>query len=175
MTKIVDQMAEALSAFEACSTEPALIGGLALAVHNYVRATQDIDFLADATDADRLMRPCSTWVIAACIAALTRPTTFAATKASIFCTRIGRPRENCSRTRRKRDTALGRLRVVSAEGLIGFKLQAFVNNPKRTRDIDDIRQLLRNNHGALNMDQVRGYFALFQREAFSMNSSPKTR
>jgi hypothetical protein len=46
----------------------------------------------------------------------------------------------------------------------GFKLQAFVNNPKRTRDTDDIRHLLRNNSGALNMQQVRGYFALFQRE-----------
>ena len=54
MTKMVDQMSEALAAFVACKTEPALIGGLALAAHNYVRATQDIDFLADAADADRL-------------------------------------------------------------------------------------------------------------------------
>src|SRR5260370_707672 len=46
---------------------------------------------------------------------------------------------------RERDTAMGRLRVVSAEGLVGFKLQAFVNNPKRTQDIEDIRALLRAN------------------------------
>lgn len=28
-----------------------------------------------------------------------------------------------------RETALGRLRIVGAEGLIAFKLQAFVNDP----------------------------------------------
>jgi hypothetical protein len=31
-----------------------LIGGLALAAHQVVRATRDVDFLADADDADRL-------------------------------------------------------------------------------------------------------------------------
>lgn len=39
----------------------------------------------------------------------------------------------------ERLTAMRPLRVISAEGLIGFKLQAWVNNPSRTRDIDDIR------------------------------------
>ena len=55
---------------------------------------------------------------------------------------------------------------MTAEGLIGFKLQAFVNNPKRTRDVDDIRQLLRNNRDSLKMDEVRGYFSMFGRESF---------
>ena len=64
-----------------------------------------------------------------------------------------------------RDTSMGRLRVVSAEGLIGFKLQAYVNNPKRTQDIEDIRALLRANHSALNMEEIRQYFRLFEREA----------
>jgi len=63
-----------------------------------------------------------------------------------------------------RSTAMGKLRVVSAEGLIGFKLQALVNNPSRTRDDDDIRALLRAQHDQLNMPEVRGYFALFDRE-----------
>lgn len=39
-------------------------------------------------------------------------------------------------------TSLGDLRVVSAEGLIGFKLQALANDPRRTRDLEDIRALL---------------------------------
>ena len=42
---------------------------------------------------------------------------------------------------------------------------AFVNNPKRTQDIEDIRSLLQANRGALNMDEVRRYFRLFEREA----------
>lgn len=64
----------------------------------------------------------------------------------------------------ERDTGMGRLRVISAEGLIGFKLQAYVNDAARTRDLDDIQPLLRSNRAALDMGQVRGYFALFDRE-----------
>jgi hypothetical protein len=54
--------------------------------------------------------------------------------------------------------------VISAEGLIGFKLQAFVNNPKRTRDLEDIRALLRVNRDTLNIDEVKSYFSLFKRK-----------
>lgn len=59
---------------------------------------------------------------------------------------------------------MGRLRDISAEGLIGFKLQAYVNDAARTRDLDDIQALLRSNRASLDMEQVRGYFALFERE-----------
>ena len=165
MTKIVDQMAEALTAFAACSTEPALIGGMALAVHNYVRATQDIDFLADANDAERLDR----LVLDLGYRRLYRSddaANYVRGDEGLDFLFAHRPASReLLRDAPKRDTAFGRVRVVSAEGLIGFKLQAFVNNPKRTRDIDDIRQLLRNNGSTLNMEQVRGYFALFKREA----------
>ena len=54
---------------------------------------------------------------------------------------------------------------MSAEGLIAFKLQALVNDPRRTRDLEDIRQLIRANRATLNLEQVRGYFQLFDREA----------
>ncbi len=64
----------------------------------------------------------------------------------------------------ERDTGMGRLRVISAEGLLGFKLEAYVNDAARTRDLDDIPAVLRSNRGALDMEQVRGYFALFDRE-----------
>lgn len=33
------------------------------------------------------------------------------------------------------------VRAITAEGLIGCKLQALVNNPDRARDLDDIRVL----------------------------------
>ena len=51
----------------------------------------------------------------------------------------------------------------SAEGLIGFKLQALDNHSSRTRDLDDIRALLRAQRGRLSMPEVREYFALFDR------------
>jgi hypothetical protein len=54
---------------------------------------------------------------------------------------------------------------VSAEGLIGFKLQGLVNDPRRTQDLEDIRALLRANRTSLDMEEVRGYFRLFDRES----------
>ena len=40
----------------------------------------------------------------------------------------------------------------------------FFDNPSRTRDLDDIRALLRAQRGRLNMQEVREYFALFDRQ-----------
>jgi hypothetical protein len=45
------------------------------------------------------------------------------------------------------------------------KLQALVNDPSRTRDLEDIRALLRANRGTLDTAELRGYFALLDREA----------
>ncbi|MEO8011862.1 MAG: hypothetical protein ABI650_09485, partial [Dokdonella sp.] len=64
---------------------------------------------------------------------------------------------------RVRTTTMGALRVVSAEGLIGFKLQAVINNPDRMRDLDDIRALLHAQTGRLDMEEIREYFELFDR------------
>jgi hypothetical protein len=61
-------------------------------------------------------------------------------------------------------TAFGEVRVVSTEGLIGLKLQGFVNNPRRTQDLEDIKALIAANRQALKMDEVREYFRLFNRE-----------
>lgn len=62
-------------------------------------------------------------------------------------------------------TSFGDLRVISSEGLIGFKLQALINDPRRTRDLEDIRALLRANRAALNIAEVEEYFRLFDRQA----------
>ena len=62
-------------------------------------------------------------------------------------------------------TAFGELRAVSTEGLIGLKIQAFVNNPRRTQDLEDIKALIAANRQALNMKEVREYFPLFNLEA----------
>ena len=51
------------------------------------------------------------------------------------------------------------------EGLIAFKLQAVVNDPQRTQDLEDIRALLRANRDARDMAEVREYFRLFDRES----------
>ncbi len=39
-----------------------------------------------------------------------------------------------------------------------------MNDPRRTQDLEDIRALLRANRAALDIEEVRGYFRLFDRE-----------
>ena len=56
---------------------------------------------------------------------------------------------------------MGRIRVISVEGLIGFKLQGFANDATRTRDLDDIRALVKIHRTSLKTEQLREYFALF--------------
>jgi hypothetical protein len=63
----------------------------------------------------------------------------------------------------ERETPMGRMRIISVEGLIGFKLQGYVNDATRTRDLDDIRALLKMHRASLNMDELREYFALFKK------------
>lgn len=158
------QIAEAAASLDAIGAHFALIGGLALASHQVVRATQDVDFLVEAEKADDIH------------AELTR--------LGYGCIHRGPDAANYTRGAERLDllyasrpiarrllanapsmqTALGNLKVVSAEGLIGFKLQALVNDPRRTQDMEDIRMLLRTHQSRLDMAEVRGYFQLFDRE-----------
>jgi len=166
MSRLVDQIKEALAAFGALQTQPALIGGLALAAHNVVRATQDVDFLADAADADRL-HAVLLELRYDCVHRSEDAANYRRGDEGMDFIFAHRPAsEKLLASAPLRDTSMGRLRVVSAEGLIGFKLQAWVNNPKRTQDLEDIRALLRANRGALDMEEIRQYFRLFEREAF---------
>lgn len=54
MSRLADQIKEALAAFADLDVPPALIGGLALSAHRVIRATQDVDFIAAAEDAERI-------------------------------------------------------------------------------------------------------------------------
>jgi hypothetical protein len=142
----------------------ALIGGLALAPYNVIRATQDVDLLVDLENADAIERE---------LTALGYRSVHRSADAA-----------NCVRGDERVDllyahrpaakrllagartlvTSLGELRVISSEGLIGFKLQGLANDPRRTQDLEDIRALLRANRERLDMAQVREYFCLFDRE-----------
>lgn len=59
----------------------------------------------------------------------------------------------------------GTINAISLEGLIAFKLQGLVNDPRRTQDLEDICALQRANRKTINLDEVRGYFRLIEREA----------
>jgi hypothetical protein len=164
MSRLVEQIKQAVTAFVGCKTTPALIGGLALAAHQVVRATRDVDFLADADDADRLHE-----ILLAlgyrCVHRSGDAANYLREDEGLDLLYAHRPTaRRLLADAEERSTALGSLRVISAEGLIGFKLQALVNNPSRIRDLDDIRALLRAQRGRLNMQEVREYFALFDRK-----------
>jgi len=164
MARLIDQIREAVAAFVGLRTPPALIGGLALAAHQVVRATRDVDFLVDADDAERL-HALLLGLGYQCIHRSEDAANYLRGDEGLDLLYAHRPEaRRLLATAQERETGMGRLRVISAEGLIGFKLQGFVNDASRMRDLDDIRALLRANRGTLDMQEVRRYFALFDRE-----------
>lgn len=161
---LVHQVREAVEAFNGLHTPPALIGGLALAAHSVVRGTRDVDFLADADDADRL-HEILTGLGYHCVHRSIDAANYLRGSEGLDLLYAHRPEaRRLLGMATERDTGMGRLRIISAEGLVAFKLQGFVNDPSRLRDLDDIRALLRANRSMLDMSAVRRYFQLFDRE-----------
>ena len=163
-SRLVDQVREAVAAFKGLRTPPALIGGLALAVHQVVRGTRDVDFLVDADDGDRL-HEILLGLGYHCIHRSVDAANYVRGDEGLDLLYAHRPEaRRLLAAAGERDTGMGRLHVVGAEGLIAFKLQGYVNDPARLRDLDDIRALLRVNRASLDMGEVRRYFAIFERE-----------
>jgi hypothetical protein len=163
---LTEQLAELRTLLASVEARFALIGGLALASHQVIRATADIDLLVDADKSD---------AIHAALQKLGYQELYRTNNVANYCR--GAERVDFLYASRpiaakllaaapETETAVGSLRVVSAEGLIGFKLQALNNDPRRTQDAEDIRQLLLRNRGQLDMVEVRSYFQLFKREAW---------
>lgn len=165
LSRLGKQIAEAVAALNAISARFALIGGLALASHKVVRATQDVDLLVEAEQADEIDAELHRLGYQ-CLHRSADAANYVRGDERIDLLYASRPiaRRLLAAAEVSR-TALGELRVVGAEGLIGFKLQGFVNDPRRTQDIEDIRALLRANRGTLDMGKLREYFRLFDRES----------
>jgi len=160
---LTEQIREALSAFAASGAEPVLIGGLAVAAHQVIRATQDVDFLVDAEAADGLHATLLRLGYR-CVYRSEDAANYVRGDEGLDLLYARRPiARRLLAQAQPRDTPMGRLRVISVEGLIAFKLQGFVNDATRTRDLEDMRALLRLHRAAIDMAQVREYFALFDR------------
>ncbi|MGA9854663.1 MAG: nucleotidyltransferase family protein [Gammaproteobacteria bacterium] len=159
------QIAEIISALNRENIRFALIGGLALAAHNVVRATQDVDVLIGATDADRLEGV----LVGLGYRRLHRnadASNYLREDERLDVLYASRPTAmNLLSKAPMESTAFGMLPVIGTEGLIGFKLQALINNPRRTQDLEDIRALMHANRATLDMHEVREYFRMFEREA----------
>lgn len=128
-SRLGGQVTEVVASLESINAPFALIRGLALASHNVVRATQDVDLLVAAEDADR---------IEAALLALTYRCMYRSQDAANYAR--GDERVDLLYAHRPiarkllgaavaRTSALGTLRVVSVEGLIGLKLTRMDQRP----------------------------------------------
>ena len=164
MSNLAEQIREALSMFVRAGTQPALIGGLAVVAHQVVRATQDVDFLLELEAADKV-HDALLKLGYQCIYRSEDAANYLRGAEGLDLLYAHRPlaRRLLSEAI-ERQTPMGPLRVVSVEGLIGFKLQGFVNDATRTRDMEDIRALVKIHSASLDMVQMREYFALFNQQ-----------
>lgn len=158
------QLQEIQASLDRIGASAALIGGLALAPYKVVRATQDVDLLADAGLADAIHAELERLGYR-CVYRSGDAATYVRGDERTDLLYAHRPlARRLLAAAAPRDTALGSLRVVSLEGLIAFKLQGLVNDPRRTQDLEDIRALLRANRDTVGVDELREYFCLFDRE-----------
>ena len=159
------QLEEVIASLSKVEARFALIGGLALASHKVIRATQDIDLLTDSEKAEDIDRE----LIALgyhCLHRSADAGNYLRGDERVDFIYASRPAARSLLSDATTvQTAFGEVRVVSTEGLIGLKLQGFVNNPRRTQDLEDIKALVAANRQALKMDEVREYFRLFNRES----------
>ena len=158
------QIQEVMACLGRSGTTAALIGGLALAPHRVIRATQDVDLLVDADRADDVARELESLGYR-CIYRSPDAANFLREDERVDLLFASRPiARQLLLGATARQTSFGELRVVSLEGLIAFKLQGFVNDAARTQDLEDIRALIRANRESMDEAEVRRYFQLFDRE-----------
>ena len=136
----------------------ALIGGLGLAAHGVHRATNDIDFLVNEADRGILVEklPHYGWALAAA----TDDVLHFLGNYAVDMTLARRPLSQEMLLDAICIPKVG-LKAVSAEGIIGLKIQAYTNNPKRRhQDKADILALMRANPN-LDLSRVKKYADLF--------------
>lgn len=147
-----------------------LIGGFAVGAAGFSRATQDIDFMVRLEDADRINKIMTDLDYKL----LQKSSEFAlyASDIEVFG-RVDflfahRERTLKMMQRASEKSIMGgktKVKVLSAEDIIGLKVQSMANNPKRaSKDLVDIENILLANKEKLDMDLIREYFSLFGKE-----------
>ena len=163
-SRLGKQLEEAIVTLDKVGAKFALIGGLALAPHRVVRATQDVDFLIDA-DLANSVDQALTDLGYRCLHRSTDAANYLRGDLRLDFLYAHRPvARQLLQAAPQLKTPFGTLHVVSAEGLIALKLQGWVNDPRRRQDLEDIRALIRANRNTINLTDVREYFRLFNQE-----------
>ncbi len=142
----------------------ALIGGFALAVLGVPRATNDIDYLIDESQKETAKKALieAGWKIEM------------ETEEVIHFRGLGNldillARRPLSQAMLKNSKSLPPLGIhcLSAEAIIGLKIQAYKNDPSREfQDKADIQSLINKHEATLDWQEIKTYADLFQEMAF---------
>lgn len=157
MINLRKTLIDAHSALESEGITHALIGGFALAVYGYHRATADIDLLADGTKKDSIKKALlnkgyRVQFESAEILQFTGP-------GFIDILLANRPLSQEMLKRAQPNSSLG-VYVLKAEDIIGLKIQAYKNDSSRElQDKADIQRLLALPN--LEIDMIKKYADLF--------------
>ena len=147
-SRLGKQLEEAITTLDGVGARFALIGGLALAPHKVIRATQDVDLLIDAD--------------------LANSVDHALTALGYKCLHRSADAANYLRGDQRLDflyahrPAARQLLQAAPQLKTPF---GTVNAPRRRQDLEDIRALIRANRNTLNLAEVREYFRLFNQES----------
>lgn len=160
---IEDTLTLASKSLQAANIEFALIGGFALVAHGVVRATVDIDFLVDGNK-KKEAKEC---LVRAGfnVAFESEEVLQLSGKGQLDLLFANRP---ASRRMLENSKIMGSfpVKVVSAEDIIGLKIQAYSNDPKREfQDKADIQALMEKNAN-LDYNLIRSYADLFDQWGF---------
>lgn len=161
---LLAQLREADPFLRVANIDYAVIGGIAVNLHGVVRATANIDVLLRAEDADAAHHV----FVEHGYAPIDRREDIASyvrdgERLDVLFARRPISRELLARST-EYDMGALRLRAISVEGLIGLKVQALSDDPRRLKDLNDLVELFKAHRGRLDLDEVRAYFRLFDRE-----------
>lgn len=149
----------------------AIIGGFALAAAGYTRATKDIDFIVAKEDMPKIKKFMLSYGYDL------------AYESEDVCNFLGKMKElgrvdfllahrTYAKAMLKRAENKGILngkfnvKVIKPEDLIGLKVQSSSNQPERYhQDMADIESIMQVNYKNLNINLIREYFKLFERES----------
>jgi predicted nucleotidyltransferase len=164
-SRLFAQLRELATALGKAEIPFALIGGFAVNAYGFMRATHDLDVMVGEEQGDALQGV----LMKLGYQTLDRRSDIASYVRAPLRLDVLYARRDISRGLLARSTRIThgdtQVHVIPLEGLIGLKVQAFHDDPRRIRDLDDIIQLLKINRGNLNLDEVRSYFRLFDSES----------
>jgi len=149
----------------------ALIGGFALHVAGYSRMTEDIDFLVLKEDMPKVKRIMTSFGydllhesedVANFLGRMKE-----LGKVDFLCAHRQYAKKMLERAQEHGIlNSRFKVKVLLTEDIIGLKVQSMVNDQNRYhRDMADIETLMRINKDKLNMDWIKEYFLLFEKQA----------